>query len=67
MEITVKDNPVVDSISVNLVGVSCCLDVISIPSLLFWLDSNEADKLIKELQVILQDRARRYEEKEIVK
>jgi hypothetical protein len=67
MKIDVKDNAVSDIITINLQDVTCCIDAITKPNLLFWLSSSEADKLIFQLQAILQDRARRYGNKELAK
>ena len=60
MKIEVQDEErALDLITVVLKDASFSVDAIGKPSILFWLNEDEADKLCFHLQSVLQDRERR--------
>ena len=60
MKIEVRDEEkALDLITVVLKDASFSVDAIGKPSILFWLNEDEADKLCFHLSSVLQDRERR--------
>lgn len=59
MKIEVRDEKDREDIIVTLKDASFSVDAIGKPSIMFWLNENEADRLCFHLQSVLQDRERR--------
>jgi hypothetical protein len=59
MKIEVRDNKDREDVTIVLKDASFCVDTIGKPSILFWLNEDEADKLSFQLSSVLQDRERR--------